>query len=113
MKKLVLMFAAAVMAVSASAQTTQESKFFDNWYLGVNVGAATKTTHNAWFKNVNPSVGVRLGKWFTPVWGAAVEADLYARNRNLPFTHKTLVRGASGKFIGTINATNLFLGYKG
>ena len=27
---------------------------------------------------------------FTPVWGAAVEADLYARNRNLPFTHKTL-----------------------
>ena len=107
------MFAAAVMAVSASAQTTQESKFFDNWYLGVNVGAATKTTHNAWFKNVNPSVGVRLGKWFTPVWGAAVEAYLYARNRNLPFTHKTLVRGASGKFIGTINATNLFLGYKG
>ena len=107
------MFAAVVMAVSASAQTTQESKFFDNWYLGVNVGAATKTTHNAWFKNVNPSVGVRLGKWFTPVWGAAVEADLYARNRNLPYTHKTLVRGASGKFIGTINATNLFLGYKG
>ena len=51
MKKLVLMFAAAVMAVSASAQTTQESKFFDNWYLGVNVGAATKTTHNAWFKD--------------------------------------------------------------
>ena len=113
MKKLVLMFAAVVMAVSASAQTTQESKFFDNWYLGVNVGAATKTTHNAWFKNVNPSVGVRLGKWFTPVWGAAVEADRYARNRNLPYTHKTLVRGASGKFIGTINATNLFLGYKG
>ena len=30
----------AVMAVSASAQTTQESKFFDNWYLGVNVGCA-------------------------------------------------------------------------
>lgn len=113
MKKLVLMFAAAAMAVSASAQTTQESKFFDNWYLGVNVGAATKTTHNAWFKNVNPSAGVRLGKWFTPVWGAAVEADLYARNRNLPSTHKTLVRGMSGKFIGTINATNLFLGYKG
>ena len=31
MKKLVLMFAAAAMAVSASAQTTTESKFFDNW----------------------------------------------------------------------------------
>ncbi len=114
MKKLVLMFAAAVMAVSASAQTTQESKFLDNWYLGVNVGGATKTTHNAWFKNVNPSVGVRLGKWFTPVWGAAVEADAYARNCKLPVEgSKTLVRGLSGKFMGTINATNLFLGYKG
>ena len=113
MKKLVLMFAAAAMAVSASAQTTQESKFFDNWYLGLNVGGATKTTHSAWFKNVNPSVGVRLGKWFTPVWGAALEADLYARNKNLPSTHKTVVRGMSGKFMGTINATNLFCGYKG
>ena len=113
MKKLVLMVAAVAMAISASAQTTTESKFFDNWYLGLNVGGATKTTHSSWFKNVNPSVGVRLGKWFTPVWGAALEADAYARNKNLPYTHKTVVRGLSGKFIGTINATNLFCGYKG
>ena len=113
MKKLVLMFAAAAMAVSASAQTTTESKFLDNWYLGVNVGAATKTTHNAWFNCVNPSVGVRLGKWFTPVYGVAVEADAYARNRHIPGYKKTLVRGASGKLMGTLNVSNLFWGYKG
>lgn len=113
MKKLVLMFAAAAMAVSASAQTTTESKFFDNWYLGVNVGAATKTTHNAWFENINPSVGVRLGKWFTPVYGVAAEIDAYARNRNIPGYKKTLVRDMSGKLMGTLNVSNLFWGYKG
>lgn len=113
MKKITMMLATAAMAVSASAQTTQESKFFDNWYLGLNVGGAVKTTQCSWLKNVNPSVGVRLGKWFTPVWGAALEADLYAANKQLPYTHKTVVRGASAKFLGTINATNLFCGYKG
>lgn len=36
MKKLVLMFAAVLLAVSASAQTVSESKSSDNFYLGVN-----------------------------------------------------------------------------
>ena len=35
MKKLVLLAAAALMTVSASAQTVQESKTFDNIYVGV------------------------------------------------------------------------------
>ena len=39
MKKLVLLFAAAAMAVSVSAQTVTESKTFDNFYIGVNGGA--------------------------------------------------------------------------
>ena len=44
MKKLVLLFAAAAMAVSVSAQTVTESKTFDNFYIGVNGGVMTKTT---------------------------------------------------------------------
>mgnify|MGYP003162580820 CR=1 FL=1 len=44
MKKLVLLFAAASMAVSVSAQTVNESKTFDNFYIGVNGGVATVTT---------------------------------------------------------------------
>lgn len=43
MKKLVLMFAAALLAVSASAQTVSESKSSDNFYLGVNGGVITAT----------------------------------------------------------------------
>ena len=39
MKKLVLLFAVAAMAVSASAQSTvYGSKFTDNWYIGVQGG---------------------------------------------------------------------------
>ena len=38
MKKLGLLFAAAALAASASAQTVTESKTFDNWYIGINGG---------------------------------------------------------------------------
>lgn len=45
MKKLFTLFAAALVAVSASAQTTVEgSKAFDNVYVGINGGVATKMT---------------------------------------------------------------------
>ena len=42
MKKLVILFAVAMMAVSAQAQTVTESKTFDNFYVGINGGLATK-----------------------------------------------------------------------
>ena len=56
MKKLVLLFAAAAMAVSVSAQTVTESKTFDNFYIGINGGAQVKTTNEAWMKNLNSSI---------------------------------------------------------
>ena len=46
MKKLGLLFAASIFAASASAQTVAESKTFDNIYIGINGGVATKTTIN-------------------------------------------------------------------
>ena len=75
MKKLVLLAAAALMTVSASAQTVQESKTFDNIYVGVNGGVATKTTGHAWLKGLDPNAGLRIGRWFTPVVGLAVESN--------------------------------------
>ena len=71
MKKLGLLFAAAVMAVSASAQTVQERKTFDNIYVGINGGVATKTKGHAWMKGLDPNAGLRIGRWFTPVFGLA------------------------------------------
>jgi ABC-type proline/glycine betaine transport system substrate-binding protein len=43
MKKFILMFAAAAMAVSANAQTVTESKTTDNVYVGINGGLSTVT----------------------------------------------------------------------
>ena len=76
MKKLVLMFAAAVMAVSVSAQTVTESKTFDNFYIGINGGVATKMTgQRGWLKGLNSNAGLRIGRYFTPVFGLAVESN--------------------------------------
>ena len=55
MKKLVLMFAAALLAVLASAQTVSESKSSDNFYLGVNGGVIT-ATHVARDKDVDDAL---------------------------------------------------------
>ena len=63
------MMAAAVVAVSASAQTVTESKTFDNFYVGINGGVGVKTTGHAWMKNLGPNAGLRIGRWFTPVFG--------------------------------------------
>ena len=112
MKKLVVMFAAAAMAVSASAQTTTESKTFDNWYVGINGGVQTKTTHNAWFKNLNSNAGIRLGRWFTPVFGLAAEGNLYFNDHKM-LESKTFVRYVNANLLGTVNLTNWVAGYKG
>lgn len=76
------MFAAVVLAAqTTSAQTVEDSKFFDNWYLGVNTGLNAKTTHTAIFKNLNPSAGLRIGRYFTPVFGFAIEGEAYFNNK--------------------------------
>ena len=67
MKKLLFMFVAALATASVSAQTVTESKTFDNFYIGVNGGFATKTTGHAWLKDLNPNLGLRIGRNFTPV----------------------------------------------
>lgn len=41
MRKVFLMFAAALLATSVSAQTVKESKTFDNFYIGINGGLST------------------------------------------------------------------------
>lgn len=86
MKKLVLMFAAALLAVSASAQTVSESKSSDNFYLGVNGGVITAThpstmgaANHCWLRDITPNAGLRLGRWFTPVFGLALEGNAYSR----------------------------------
>ena len=112
MKKLVVLFAAALMAVSASAQTVTESKTFDNFYIGINGGVATKTTGHSWMKGLNPNAGLRLGRNFTPVFGLAVESNAYFSNKPWKSTG-TAVRFLNTSLLGTVNLSNWFGGYKG
>ena len=113
MKKLVLFFAAVAMAATVSAQTVTESKTGDNFYIGINGGVATKITgQNGWLGGLNPNAGLRIGRYFTPVFGLAVESNAYFTNK--PFgTNKTAVRAINTSLLATFNLSNLFFKYKG
>ncbi len=122
MKKLVLMLAAVAMTVSASAQVAEsapgqeyglrQSKFTDNWYVGVNGGVATKLTGHKWLSDLDPNAGIRVGKNITPVFGLAVESNVYFSNKPWQST-KLVARALNTSLLGTFNLSNLFGGYKG
>ena len=113
MKKFFTMLAAAFMAAtSLSAQTVMESKNFDNFYIGVNGGLATAARGHAWLKDMNPNAGLRIGRYFTPVFGLAVESNVYFKNTN-GSTNGTFVNGMNTSLLGTVNLTNWIGGYKG
>lgn len=115
MKKLGLLFAAAAMAVSVNAQTVTESKTFDNFYIGINGGAQVKTTGESWMNNLNSNAGLRIGRWFTPVFGLAAEGNVYFNDHCKPYMpqSKTVARYMNVGLIGTVNLSNWFAGYKG
>ena len=115
MKKLVTLFAAAAMAVTVSAQTVTESKTFDNIYVGVNGGVATFTTNNRWMSNLMPNAGLRIGRYFTPVFGLAIEGNAYfnLRKNGSGELNSTAVKMVNTQLLGTVNLSNWFGGYKG
>ena len=79
------MLAVAASAMSASAQEPKsgfaDAKFWDNWYLGANAGVLSTAKHQAVLKNLNPTFGVRFGKWFTPSVGIAAESEFLFSNK--------------------------------
>ena len=128
MKKLFLMLAAATFAANVSAQgtATTANKFGDNWYVGINAGVATQMTkqvsyddllnayQGGFFKGIAPTVGVRLGKNLTTVFGLALDADLmFKSNKKWYAGSKTFIENIDLDLLGTFNLNNLFAGYKG
>ncbi len=115
MKK-VLLLACLALSLGVQAQTDQkaliESKSYDNWYIGINGGGATKTTHNKWMKNINGNAGLRVGRWFTPAFGLALESNAYFANQPWVSTG-TVVNYLNTSLAATINISNWWAGYKG
>lgn len=136
MKKFLIMFALMLGIVSANAQTAlQESKLTDNVSVGVNAGVATPLSFNKMFP-LNTTVGIRIGKQFNPVFGVNVEGttwlgsndrqwfteevngtrDLISNRFDVPDekgVFRNTFRGINVGLNGTVNLTNLFLGYNG
>lgn len=112
MKKLFTLVAAAAFAASVSAQTVTESKSTDNWYVGINGGVASAMKGHALLKDLTPNAGLRVGRYFTPVFGLAVESNAYFKNTN-GYTNGTVVNGINTSLLGTVNLSNWFGGYKG
>lgn len=115
MKRFILL-ACVALSLNATAQTEQkamiDSKSYDNWYIGVNGGLATKTTHSKWLKNVNSNAGLRVGRWFTPAFGLAIESNAYFGCK--PWTDTgTLVKYVNTDLAATINLFNWWFGYNG
>ena len=120
MKKLLLaiaLFAAGINGANAQ-EGLQKAKFLDNWYLGVKGGATTPMTFNSVFP-LNPTAGIKLGKNFSPVFGANLEGLVGFGDNGfcVDTQHKTFLNAKTFAKImniginGTINLTNLFLGY--
>ena len=120
MKKLFVLFAAAMLTASASAQGTAvtSSKLGDNWHAGINAGIATYTTENrsddGFFKSLAPEFGVRIGKNLTTVFGLALDANMYFKGNEKMFgDNQTFVNATNVDLLGTFNLSNLFGGYTG
>lgn len=115
MKKQILALVVAVTAVQAlPAQTVEDSKLSDNWYIGINGGENFKTTGTKVFSNLNPSFGLRAGRYITPVFGLAIEGEAYLNNKgseNRPLG--TAIKGINVSLLGTTSFSNLFGGYPG
>ncbi|MCD7714360.1 MAG: OmpA family protein [Prevotella sp.] len=89
-----------------------ESKAYDNWYIGVNGGAAVKAAHNKWMSHLIGNAGVRVGRWFTPAFGLALESNAYFSSRPWPSTG-TVVQYLNTDLAATINISNWWFGYNG
>lgn len=112
MKRIITLFAATALVASVAAQTVTESKGRDNWYIGINGGMATKATGHAWLKGMQPNVGLRVGRNFTPVLGLAVESNAYFKSTDGTSTG-TAVNALNTSMLGTVNLSNWFGGYPG
>jgi len=132
MKKFILTIVMALtMMFTANAQVaTENSKVFDNTYVGVEVGATTPLNFNKMFP-VNTVVGIKAGKELTPVFGLEIEGtavlgDNFYRegvNASIPAfgsfnVHKagkvnTFIKATNVGLNGVINWSNLLFGYQG
>ena len=112
MKKIILMLALFSAVLSANAQiATENSNAFDNVGAGITAGVSTPLDFNSVFP-LNTNVGLKITKDITPVIGFQIEG-LAVLNDNHFSDLKTAVKATNVGLNGTLNLSNVLLGYKG
>lgn len=112
MRKFVLMLMLMCGFVFANAQiATENSKFKDNWYWGVEGGVFTPLKLDNPFP-LNAAGGLKIGRDITPTFGLQAEGIALFNNNGLN-SAPTGVKATNVGLNGTLNLSNLFYGYKG
>lgn len=114
MKKVLLFFAAAAVAVTANAQNysnfSSDSRFGDNWSIGVEGGIQTNL--HDWHTPQGAIFGVNLNKDLTPYFGLSIEALAGANNTGNWFSpsghfhNGTAIDNLTGFLTGRWNVSN-------
>jgi len=134
MRKFILTLVVAfMMAFTASAQiATENAKFFDNTYVGVEGGVTTPLNFNSVFP-LNSVAGLKFGKELTPAFGLELEGTMGLGDNvyNYGYNSSTLEgwegaynlheNGHTNTFVrttnvglnGVVNWSNLLFGYRG
>lgn len=112
-----MMSAIALSFSTAFAQKAyQEANFLDNTYVGIHGGVTTPLDFNHMFP-LNAGAGVKIGKNWTPIVGTNIEGTALFNDNHFGagqlsgLKSKTFVSATYVGVNGTLNLTNLFLGY--
>lgn len=117
MKKVLAILALAMVAMNASADKLYtQSKFFDNWAIGIEGGAVAPTTHHRVIADTRATFGLNLTKMITPVFGLQFEGEAYINtycSRGVVAHNPNVIDATNVSLNGIINFSNFFAGYKG
>ena len=123
MKRIFTFIAALAITMMASAQNYEWTGPFGMPYVGFNTGVFAPVnvpTFGDFVKGINPTDGIEIGTYFTPVWGASVEGInlLGIKDRAEVAETETgtryLAEDRAGALVnGKVNVSNLLAGYKG
>lgn len=120
MKKVILVIATALFAISGFAQekALKQYGFWDNWFLQGQVGASHTFSENYkktdLTKLLSPHVAVSVGKYFSPIAGARLQVGGWEAKSYLTSTDKTYKYNyIQTNLDGLLNLTNLFIPYEG
>lgn len=116
MKKILfcaMALAAASLTVSAQ-QYVERTNFLSNWSIGVDGGVTTPLRGHAFFGSMKGTAGLHIEKQVSPIFGLGVEgyAAFNTSQWNAPEPRSyTMVDESYVGAYGTVNLTNLFMGF--